>query len=161
MSRIQLPIVKSFRASLCEQPPKFFFAGSPKGVGKVCLKFPSQCRQASYPFWGPSKKNSLKDFTMGAVFVTKSHPNTHPNTAMHNAHITTLHIIKYTPGPPPRPATPPSVRRCPPQCCRAACRRGQVRYRQPLLSPLHLAVSPDWIMRVLYQPVMVGAAPCT
>ena len=41
MSGMQLPIVKSFRVSLCEEPPNFFFAGTPKGVAKVCLKFPS------------------------------------------------------------------------------------------------------------------------
>ena len=45
MSRIQLAIAKSCRVSLCEQPPKkFFFDRTPKGVGKVCLKFPSQYR---------------------------------------------------------------------------------------------------------------------
>ena len=28
---------------------KIFFDRTPKGVGKVCLKFSSQCRQASFP----------------------------------------------------------------------------------------------------------------
>ena len=30
MSGMQLPIVKSFRVSLCEEPPKFFFCWNPK-----------------------------------------------------------------------------------------------------------------------------------
>ena len=30
MSGMQLPIVKSFRVSLCEEPPKFFFCWDPK-----------------------------------------------------------------------------------------------------------------------------------
>ena len=95
MSRIQLPIVKSFRVSLCEQPPKkIFLAGTPKGVGKVCLKFPASAGRLaivwetslpalagklqthfSNPFWGPSKnfffggcsqRLTLKDFTIGS-----------------------------------------------------------------------------------------------
>ena len=49
MSRIQLPIVKSFRVRLCEQPPKKIFDRTPKGVRKVCLKFPNSCRQAVWP----------------------------------------------------------------------------------------------------------------
>ena len=50
MSQIQLIVVKSFRVSFCEPPPnKKFFGGIPKCPGKVCLKFPSQFRQASFP----------------------------------------------------------------------------------------------------------------
>ena len=56
----------------------FCFDRTPKGVGKVCLKFPSQCRQASFPdsavciafgvlpktfFGGCSQRLTLKDFT--------------------------------------------------------------------------------------------------
>ena len=78
MSRIQLIVVKSFRVRHCEQPPKSFFGRTPKGVGKLCLKFPSQCRQASFPdsavciafgvlpktfFGGCSQRLTLKDFT--------------------------------------------------------------------------------------------------
>ena len=40
LSRVQLPIKKVLK--------KKFFGRTPKGVGKVCLKFPSQCRQASF-----------------------------------------------------------------------------------------------------------------
>ena len=49
MSRIQLLVVKSLRVSLCERPAKRIFLWDPKCPGKVCLKFPSQCRQASFP----------------------------------------------------------------------------------------------------------------
>ena len=48
LSRIQLAVVKSFGVNLCEQPPKRFFGGTFQCPG-VCLKFPSQCRQASFP----------------------------------------------------------------------------------------------------------------
>ena len=42
MSRIQLAIVKSFRVSLCEQPPKnFFFFGPQKGLDKCVWSLPA------------------------------------------------------------------------------------------------------------------------
>ena len=36
-------------ASYKKSSQKIFFVKTPKGVGNVCLKFPSQCRQASFP----------------------------------------------------------------------------------------------------------------
>ena len=49
MSRMQLPLEKSFRVSLCDQPKKNL-DGTPKCPGKVYLKFPNQCRQFSYTY---------------------------------------------------------------------------------------------------------------
>ena len=67
MSRIQLAIiVKSFRVSLCEQPPKKIVCGTPEWVGQglvsqTIASLPALAgklqTQFSNPFWGPSKEN--------------------------------------------------------------------------------------------------------
>ena len=50
---------------------KIFFAGTPKGVGKVCLKFPSQCRQASFPNSGMCNTHASVESTGTAA---EDHP---------------------------------------------------------------------------------------